>query len=131
MTTLSGSNPVVVDSSGWIEYLGEGPKAVSYAPYVQATTNLILPAIVVYEVHRKLLREKGKLVADRFQSHAFSFGERLAPLTLELAISASNLSVTHGMPMADAIIYATAWKYRAQLITSDSHFTNLDGVTFI
>ena len=33
--------------------------------------------------------------------------------------------------MADAIIYATAHHYQAQLVTSDAHFANLPRVTLI
>jgi predicted nucleic acid-binding protein len=66
-----------------------------------------------------------------FLSQAFGFGERVIQLSLELSILASRISVMNELPMADAIIYATANKFQAKIITSDSHFANLDGVTLL
>jgi predicted nucleic acid-binding protein len=79
---------------------------------------------------QKDLREQADLV-DQFLSQAFGFYDRLIPLTLELAVLSSKTSLHTGSPMADAIIYATATRIGAQLITSDSHFANLPGVTVV
>jgi predicted nucleic acid-binding protein len=127
----SASDRIVVDSSGWIEYLGAGPKVEDFAAYFESQAILLLPSIVVYEVHKKVYSEQGKGKADDFVSHAFGFGNRLIPLTLELSIFASRTSVEMRLSMADAIIYTTAQKNSAQLITSDVHFANLPGVTIL
>jgi predicted nucleic acid-binding protein len=131
VTTPSASDRIVVDSSGWVEYLGDGPKAPRFAIYLESEAILLLPAIVAYEVHKKVCREQPADVADRFLSQAFSFRERLIPVTLELALFSSKMSLETGLPMADAIIYTTARHEKAQLITSDSHFASLPGVTLI
>jgi len=129
--TQSVSNWIVVDSSGWVEYMGDGAKANSYASYLQFPEKLLLPSIIVYEVHKKLVREQGQHLAEIFLSQAYGFGDRLIDLTLELSILASRTSFETRLPMADAIIYATAQHHRAQLITSDSHFASLPGVTLV
>jgi predicted nucleic acid-binding protein len=129
--TPNGSDRFVVDSSGWVEYMGGGTKADSFASYLESVEKVLLPSIIVYEVHRKLFREQGKHLADVFLLQALGFGERLIQLSLELSILASRTSLQTGLPMADAIIYTTAGQYQAQLITSDSHFANLDGVTLL
>jgi toxin FitB len=129
--TPSASDRVIVDSTGWVEYLGEGPKAEGFATYLESQALLYLPSIIVYEVHKKIYRERGKGPADEFVSQAFGFGERLIPLTLELSVLASRLSLEERLPMADAIIYTTARQVKAQLITSDAHFAQLPGVTMI
>ena len=131
MITPSASDRVVVDSSGWVEYMGNGAKADSFAAYLEFPENLLLPSIIVYEVYKKLVREQGQRMAEAFLSQAFDFRERLIDLTLELSILASRTSLETRLPMADAIIYATAQHHRAQLITSDSHFANLPGVTLV
>ena len=131
MITPSASDRVVVDSSGWVEYMGNGAKADSFAAYLEFPENLLLPSIIVYEVYKKLVREQGQRMAEAFLSQAFDFRERLIDLTLELSILASRTSLETRLPMADAIIYATAQHYRAQLITSDSHFADLPGVTLV
>jgi len=132
VTSLSDSERIVVDSSGWIEYLGNAPKADRFAAYFESQSAiLLLPSIVVYEVNKKLVREQGSTVADRFLSQAFRFRNRLIPLTLELAIKASKTSIETGLPMTDAIIYATACHHEAQLVTCDAHFANLPRVTLV
>jgi predicted nucleic acid-binding protein len=131
VTTPSASDRIIVDSSGWIEYLGGGRKADEFADYLESQALLFLPSIVVYEVHKKLYREAGKTPADRFVSKAFEYGERVIPLSLELSISASKISLEQRLSMADAIIFVTAFQIKAQLITCDSHFENLPGVTIL
>jgi toxin FitB len=131
VTTPNVSDRIVIDSSGWVEYLGGGAKANRFARYLESQAVLFLPSMVVYEVHKKIYREQGKGLADIFLSQAFGYGERLIPLTLELAILASRTSLEANLPMADAIIYATAQHHRAELITSDTHFADLPGVTLL
>ena len=55
----------LIDSYGWIEYFTDGPLADKYAPYVLNANekNTVTPSIVVYEVYRRLKKEKGEEVA--------------------------------------------------------------------
>ena len=131
MTTPSVSDRCVVDSSGWVEYLGNGPKADEFAKYLEKPESLFLPTIVVYEVYKKLYREQSMILAERFLSTAFNFQEREIILDVSLAASAAKTSLRSNLPMADAIIYATAQARGAQLITADAHFTGLPGVTVL
>lgn len=131
MTTPSASDRVVVDSTGWVEFLGDGPKAEDFKKYLEHPESVLLPTIVVYEVYKKILRERGQNLAERFLSHAFAFHEREVPLDLALAALAAKMSLETNLPMADAIIYATARSRQAELITTDSHFSGLPGVTLL
>lgn len=131
MTTPSGSDRFVVDSTGWVEYLGNGPKCDVFAKYLENLQFVLLPTIIVYEVYKKILREQGHTLAERFLSHAFAFHEREVPLDIPLAALAAKISLDANLPMADAVIYATAQAHRAELITSDSHFSGLPGVTIL
>ena len=67
---MTGRN--VVDSSGWLEYLADSPQAVHFEQALQDTENLIVPVITIYEVFKKVLRERGEgdalLVASQMQS---------------------------------------------------------------
>jgi predicted nucleic acid-binding protein len=85
----------------------------------------------VFEVYKKVSREHGKTLAENFLSQAFGLGSRLIALDLELSILAARKSLDNHLAMADAIIYATAQHYNAQLVTSDTHFANLPGVVFL
>ena len=131
VTIPSDSDRFLVDSTGWVEYLGDGPKADAFAPYLERPESLFLPTIVVYEVYKKLLRERSDRLAQHFLTQAFGFHERLVPLDISLAELAARISIETKLAMADAMIYAAAKTHRATLITSDTHFSGLDFVTLI
>lgn len=131
MTTRNGSERYVVDSTGWVEFLGNGLKSDAFAKYLENPQSVLLPTIVVYEVYKKILREQGQTLAERFLSHAFAFHDRVVSLDISLAALAAKMSLDANLPMADAIIYATAQSNRAELVTSDAHFSGLPGVTIL
>lgn len=126
MTATTDTNLYLVDSSGWIEYIGDGPKAIKFASFLEREESLLMPTIVLYEVFKKLTRTAEKIVAHRFLSHAFRAREVL--LDSSLAMAAASVSLEHGLAMADSIIYATARENQALLITTDLDFQDLPGV---
>ena len=50
----------VVDSSAWLEYFADTPRAKLFAGAIEDTGNLIVPVIVLYEVCKKVRRERGE-----------------------------------------------------------------------
>jgi predicted nucleic acid-binding protein len=124
-----GSELFLVDSSGWVEFMGDGPRAEKFAPYFEREERLVVSAIVLYEVYKKLLSAQGSTAADRFLSAALR--ARVVPIDERLALLAARISLDRHLAMADAMIYATALASGAQLITSDAHFKALPEVTFI
>lgn len=54
------TSPNVVDSSGWLEYFIDTERAPLFAPGIEDTANLIVPVITLYEVFKKVLRERGE-----------------------------------------------------------------------
>lgn len=131
VTTPNASKRYIVDSSGWVEYLGDGPKADAFTRFFEKEGALELPTIIVYEVFKKLLRERGISLAERFFAQVRQLADNTIVLDTDLAVQAARLSSETGLPMADAIIYATAQAVQAELITSDAHFSGLPGVTLI
>ncbi|MGH9745239.1 MAG: type II toxin-antitoxin system VapC family toxin [Candidatus Acidiferrales bacterium] len=125
-TTPTASDFVLVDSSGWIEFIGDGPKADAFGKYLLREDSLIVPSIVIYEVHKKLTLTRNDSALKRFLSHAFR--SRQVPFDADLAAAASRASIDHRLAMADAIIYASAQLYQAQLVTADLDFANLPNV---
>jgi toxin FitB len=124
-----GSELFLVDSSGWVEFMGDGPLADKFAPYFEHEERLLVPAIVLYEVYKKLLAAHGATAADRFLSSALR--ARVVPIDERLALLAARISLDRRLAMADAMIYATALAAGAHLITSDAHFSGLPEVTVI
>ena len=46
----------IVDSSGWLEYFIDSPRAGLFASAIEDTASLIVPVICIYEVYKKVLR---------------------------------------------------------------------------
>lgn len=119
----------VVDSSGWLEYFADAENAAFFASPIEDIDNLIVPVISIYEVFKRLLVTKGMDVAELRIADLYK-GQKV-DFTALLALSAAQLSAEYGLPMADAIIYATARASDATLWTQDEHFKELPGVKFI
>lgn len=122
---------ILLDSYGWIEYFAEGKLADRYARYVEQANkeNTITPTIVIYEVYKKIKREKGEEKA--LEAYAQITRTKIVPLTENLAMKAADVSLKFGLSMADAIVYATAKNEGAKLVTSDEHFKGFEDVEFI
>ena len=119
----------VVDSCGWVDFFVDGSRAARYARYLKSGTAVIVPTVTIYEVYKKIKRDSGEenaLVAVARMKQG-----TLAPLSDEIALRAADLGLEHGLPMADAIVYATARLCGAAVATHDPHFKDLEGVTFV
>jgi len=119
----------VVDSSGWLEYFAEGENANFFTPAIEDTENLLVPAICIYEVFKKVLQNQGQALAE-FRAADLVKGT-VIDLTASLAMSAATLSAELKLPMADSIILAIAYAYNARLWTQDEHFKDFEGVSYI
>ena len=120
---------IVVDSSGWLEFLTDGVLADEFAPYLRQPIQVVTPTIVVYEVYKhakRLLSEE-----DAVNAVAAMQKTRIVPLSDELALTAADVSLAYKLPMADAIVLATAQAHDAEVVSSDIDFANIPGVTYI
>jgi predicted nucleic acid-binding protein len=90
---------------------------------------VVVPTFVLYEVYKLACRERsrpdGMMAVARMSRHL------VVALDEKLALAAADLSLRHRLPMADAIVYATAQAFDALLITSDRHFAHLPGVEYL
>jgi predicted nucleic acid-binding protein len=119
----------VVDSSGWLEYLANGPNAGHFAAAVEQVEDLIVPTISVYEVFKRMSLDRGKAAA--FAAAGLMYQGEVVPLNGLLAIDAAYLSRQLALPMADSIILATANAHGATLWTQDKDFAAIEGVKYI
>lgn len=120
---------ILVDSSGWIEYLAGRPRADEFAPYIQGDEPLVTSTIQVYEIYEVVRRDVGEERA--IESVAALRSTTIIPLDESLALEAADASLEHGLVLADAIILATARRQRAEIVTGDADFEGLPGVTLI
>jgi len=120
---------IVIDSSGWVEFFVDGPLSNAYARRLRNLPAILTPVIVLYEVYKRLKRELSE--DDAVVAVSAMQRTRIIPITAELALTAADLSLEHGLAMADAMILATAKLYRAELVTSDRDFETVPGVTYL
>jgi predicted nucleic acid-binding protein len=114
---------ILVDSSGWIEYLADRPRANEFARYLEGREPLLASVIQVYEVYKVIRRD---LSEERAVAAVAALqAATLVPVDDALALEAADLSVEHGLAMADSLILATARRHRARIVTSDADFEGL------
>ena len=118
----------LVDSSAWLEYFADGPNTKHFAPTVKIPDRLVVPTVTLYEVCKVVLRESDK--NNALQPCAAMQKGLVVALDAKLAIAAGKLSLLHRLPMADAVILATAREHGAILWTQNSHFKEIAGVKY-
>lgn len=119
----------LVDSCGWLEWFTDGRLADAYQEYLADLENLLVPAIVLYEVYKVLKREAGEekaLLATGYMKNA-----KIIPFDDALALAAADLALEEKLAMADAIILATARVHACTLITSDADLKDREGVQYL
>lgn len=119
----------LVDSSGWIEFFTNGALAEEYATYIKNPFRIITPTIVLYEVYKKIKRERTE--EEALTAIAVIKKTSVVHLSESIALFAADLSIKYSLPMADAIVYATALETDCRVVTSDTHFAGLDKVIFL
>jgi len=117
----------VVDSSGWIEYFQDTPRADLFAAAIEDRARLLVPTISLFEVHRVLSRAlPAAMVASCL--NVMRYG-RVLDQTDRRAIAASEAATRHGLALADGAIYSMALEHSATLWTQDADYEGLPGVS--
>ena len=119
----------VVDTSAWIEWLTGSRLAETVDTALPPSGEWLVPTIVQMELAKWVRREFPAEKAE--QLIAFTATCVIADLTTDIAIFAAEICARHKLATADAIIYATALTYEADLLTCDRHFENLPGVRYL
>ena len=119
----------IVDSSGWLEYFAEGPNADFFAAAIENTAELIVPSLIIYEVFKRVLQQRGE--SEALQTVIAMRQGTGVGLDETIALDAAKISVTLKLPMADSVILATVRLYGATLWTQDADFKGIAGVQYI
>jgi len=120
---------IIVDSCGWLEWFSDGKLAGEYEQYLADQENLLIPAIILFEVYKILKREAGEEKA--LLATAYMRNSPVIPLDETLAMAAADIALKEKLAMADAIIVAAARVADCTIITSDSDLKDQPGVTYI
>lgn len=122
---------ISVDSYGWIERFTGGPKQEGYNQVIDKVLpgQILTSVVTVYEVYKKAKSVLGEHAALEVVA-ALSL-TRVVPVDQEIALSAADFSLELGLHFSDALIYATARRYHADLYTSDPDLKSLPGVRYL
>lgn len=118
----------VVDSSAWLEYIAGTKNAQIFEKTIEKTDQLIVPVITIYEVFKKILIEKNEENALKIAAH-MRLG-KVIDINLSISLEAAKFGKSYKLPMADALIYATAKQYNCTIWTQDEHFKDLESVKY-
>ena len=118
---------IVLDSSGWIEFFADGPYASEFAKRLTRPEEVVAATVAIYEVYKWIKRERSE--DEALAAVATMKKAVVADLTEEVALIAADLSLLHGLAMADAMMLAFAQVNGAELVTTDSGFAGVSGVT--
>jgi predicted nucleic acid-binding protein len=118
----------VVDSSAWLEYFADGSNAAFFARPIEATDELLVPTLTIYEVFKRVLQQREE--GDALRAVALMQQGSVVDLDARLALAAARVSLETRMPMADSILLATARLHDATLWTQDADFERLPGVRY-
>ena len=118
----------LIDSSAWLEYFADGPNAHFFAPAIEDTDALVVPAISIYEVFKRMLLQRGE--GDALRAVAAMMEGQTVGLDEQLALDAAKVSVDLGLPMADSMMLATARAHNATLWTQDADLKGIEGVEY-
>jgi len=118
----------LVDSSAWLEYFADGPNAGFFESPITRKSELIVPTVVIFEVCKRILQQRGEEEALRAVSALH--GGTIIALSAELAVLATGISYELKLPMADSLILATAQAHNAVIWTQDADFRDLPNVKF-
>lgn len=118
----------VVDSSGWMEYLQDTPRADLFAAAIEDRNHLLVPTIALFEVHRVLSRSLDARLVNRCLD-VMRLG-RVLDLTDARAVAAAQIAARHKLAMADAAMYAIAREFDATFWTQDADYQGLPGVRY-
>ncbi len=88
-----------------------------------------MSAIEVYEVYKVIRRDLSEERA--LEAVSALRRARVAPVDESLALEAADVSLAHGLAMADSLVYATARRHRARLVTGDADFEGLPGAVVL
>ncbi len=131
-TFASGTERYVIDSYAWIEYFKEAQRGIMRRSILNLRSN---PSLYCFpgEVERGAETPEGAdLKVDFMLSRAFEVVELSASIALSAArINRIMRKQRRSWGLADSMIYATALRYRAIVVTGDEHFRDLPNVTMI
>lgn len=120
---------MVVDSSVWIEILSNGKLRERCEKEMDSQGPVRVPALVVYEVYRKMKQLASE--EEALEVVALLRSYEILDFTGDIALAAADLSLERKLPMADSIVLAHASALGDILLTLDNDFASIPSAKVI
>lgn len=119
----------LIDSSAWLSYFyAENPKVKSI---VESNDILLTSSLSIFEVKLKLLKDKKETSLIQKSLETVKRRSLVIPVNEDISEDAAEFSFKNQLHAADAIIYTSAIKNNAILITLDNDFRGLKDVSIL
>jgi len=120
---------IIVDSCGWLEWFSDGKLADKYRAYLATPDDILMPAIILYEVYKVLKRNAGEEKA--LLAAGYMKNSSVIPFDDNLALVAADIALQEKLAMADAIIVAVSRVHNCRIISSDADLKDQPNVDYI
>jgi predicted nucleic acid-binding protein len=122
---------ISIDSYGWIERFTNGPKASQYNQIIEScqSKDIVTSVAVLYEVYKKVKKLRGEEQA--LLAVAALSQTTIVHIDQTISLEAADYSLEYGLHFSDALVYATARHWKADLYTSDEDLRALKMVCFV
>lgn len=121
---------VLIDSWAWIEFFQGSHAGSKVMGYLEDDSDLIISTINLAEVYRWILRYYDQKTAEEKR---MAMKERCMLISVdeEIAVQAAEIRNRLKWGLGDSIVYATARREAARVLTGDSDFKGQDDVIFL
>jgi len=119
---------IVFDSYAWLEYFSGSIKGKIVKQIIESKEEIFTPSICLAEIKRKYLKEN-----KEFESRIDFIIKRskIINMNSDIALIAASLSYENKLYLIDSIVYASALKLNAELLTGDQHFKGFKKIKFL
>lgn len=121
----------LLDSWAWVEFFAGSKTGEKVKTYVMdEDQEIIISSINLAEIYRIALDRFDEQTAEK-RRRAMISRCYLIPVDEEIAIKGAKLRHERDWGLGDALIYATAIRENAKVLTGDPHFKGLKDVIFL
>lgn len=119
---------IVFDTYAWIEYFLGSEKGKVVKKYIESTEEIAISSLCIaelkikYHIEHLNSEDRIKFVVSRCV---------IIDVDKEIALLAAEQRLKHKLYLIDAVMYATALKFKTKLLTGDKHFQKLELVEFM
>jgi toxin FitB len=119
----------VYDTRFFVEYFYSEDSTLLTAlkEELRAVKERMISSLTVHEIHRINLQREGKDVAN-LRSQTINTDFTVINVNYDIAVKSAELRNKHKMPMADAVIAATAQTHDCAIFTDDTHFKQIQNL---